>query len=188
MTPRHRRALAAGVALALGAALGGCSRRAAPVARLDPTVTFAEPGLGGAPKLAGKPLPDGTFTRLAGGTATFASLKGKPAIINLWSQTCVPCVKEMPTLDALHARLGDAVAVVGLNSGDTLAAARLFATRVGVSYDLWLDDDRAGTAALSVSALPTTVFVAADGAIVRTHLGAFDAASLDATVREVFGA
>ena len=159
------------------------------MARLtDPSATFAEPGLGGPPKLAGKPLPAGTFTRLAGGTATFAGLRGTPAIVNLWSRTCVPCVQEMPVLDAFQKRVGAAVSVIGLNSGDAADAARRFAQQVDVSYDLWLDDNgRAGTAALAVTALPTTIFVAADGTIVRTHLGAFDAAALDAAVREVFG-
>ena len=75
----------AGLAITAGIAAARDGGRT--VAKLDPAVTFAEPGLGGAPKLNGTPLPDGTFTRLAGGTATFASLRGRPAIINLWSQT-----------------------------------------------------------------------------------------------------
>ena len=192
MTPRRSGALAAGAgrALALAVAIAlvasACSRGPT-VARLDPTVTFAPPGLGGAPKLTGRPLPAGTFTRLAGGTATFASLQGRPAVINLWSQTCAPCVAEMPLFDKLHARVGDAVQVVGLNSGDALLAAQRFAARVGVSYELWLDDERAATTALGVTALPTTVFVAADGTVVRTKLGAFDEGGLDAAVRDLFG-
>ena len=176
------------VALAVALSAASCAS-SAPVARLtDPSATFSEPGLGGPPKLAGKPLPAGTFTRLAGGTATFAGLRGTPAIVNLWSRTCVPCVQEMPVLDALKKRVGTAANVIGLNSGDAPDAARQFAQQVGVSYDLWLDDGRAATTTLGVTALPTTIFVAADGTIVRTHLGAFDAPALDATVREVFGA
>jgi len=192
MTPTRPRATAAmplrGLALGIGAVLmaAACSREPT-VAKLDPTVTFAPPGLGSAPKLTGKPLPAGSFTRLAGGTATFASLAGRPAVINLWSQTCAPCVAEMPLFDKLHARLGDAVQVIGLNSGDALLAAQRFATKVGVSYELWLDDERAATTALGVSALPTTIFVAADGTIVRTKLGAFDGPALDAAVQELFG-
>lgn len=188
------RAVAIAVGTVVGAGLSAAivaARDDGPtVARLDPsvTVTFAEPGLGGAPKIDGKPLPEGTFTRLDGnGTATFASLRGKPAVINLWSQTCAPCVKEMPLFDALAARLGDQVRVVGLNSGDTLSQARKFADKVGVSYELWLDDDRRGSTALEVTALPVTVFVAADGTIVRTKLGAFDQAGLDAAVQELLG-
>lgn len=183
-------------AIAVGAALGVAISIAivvgrgdgVTVAKLDPTVTFADPGLASVPKLNGTPLPEGTFTRLAGGTATFASLRGKPAIINLWSQTCVPCVKEMPLFDALAGRLGDDVHVVGLNSGDTLSQAQKFATKIGVDYDLWLDDDRRGATALKVTALPVTVFVTADGLIIRTKLGAFDEAELDAAARELVGA
>ena len=183
-------ALVAGAAVGVGAVIGfAVTRDDGPtVAKLDPTVTFAEPGLGGAPKLNGTPLPEGTFTRLDGnGTASFASLRGKPAIINLWSQTCAPCVKEMPLFDALAARLGDDVHVVGLNSGDTLSQAQKFAAKVGVDYDLWLDDDRRGSTALKVTALPVTVFVTADGLITKTKLGAFDDAELDAAVQELLG-
>lgn len=185
-------AIAVGGAVGVAAVVGiVASRDDGPtVARLDPsvTVTFGEPGIEAPAKLNGTALPDGTFTRLDGaGTATFASLKGKPAIVNLWSQTCVPCVKEMPLFDALAQRLGDQVRVVGLNSGDTLSQAQKFAAKVGVSYDLWLDDDRRATTALKVTALPMTVFVAADGTIVRTKLGAFDEADLDAAVQELVG-
>jgi peroxiredoxin len=94
----------------------------------------------------------------------------------------------MPLFDHLAARLGDRVRVIGLNSGDTLGQAQKFAETVGVHYDLWLDDDRRGSTALKVTALPVTVFVTADGLITKTKLGAFDAAELDATVQELLGA
>ena len=187
MTNGRWRAVLAAAAVALVGA--GCAS-GPPVARLtDPSAaaTFPEPGLGAPPSLAGKPLPSGTFTRLSGGSATFTDLRGRPAIVNLWSRTCTPCVQEMPVFDALHRRLGDAVSVVGLNSGDAPDAAKAFAATLGVSYDLWLDDGQDATRALGVTALPTTIFVDADGAIVRTHLGAFDAAALDDAVNQVFG-
>lgn len=174
-----------GAALTAAFAVGGGGGE--PVAKLDPTVTFSEPGLATPPKLNGTKLPDGTFTRLAGGEATFASLAGAPAVINFWSQTCTPCVREMPLLDQLATEFGDRVRVVGLNSGDTLNQARRFAEEVDVSYDLWLDDDRRATVALKVNALPVTVFVAADGTIVRTKLGELDEAEARAAVQELLG-
>ncbi len=45
----------------------------------------------------------GTFTDPDGETIDLASFKGRPLLVNLWATWCAPCVKEMPTLDALAA-------------------------------------------------------------------------------------
>ncbi len=161
------------------------------VAKLDTSSkTFTEPGLGQAPKIDGTPLPKGAFSTLQGtnkGTAvTFASLKGKPAIVNVWSTTCGPCVKEMPAFESVHQSLGDKVAIVGLNTGDTTMSAGTFVQKVAVTYPIWMDDKGDGVAALKISSLPTTVFVNAQGTIVRTKVGAMDADAMRAAVKELF--
>ena len=51
----------------------------------------------------GDPYLAGTFKDPAGETIDLASFKGQPLLVNLWATWCAPCVKEMPTLDALAA-------------------------------------------------------------------------------------
>jgi thiol-disulfide isomerase/thioredoxin len=41
----------------------------------------------------------------AGKAVSVESFRGKTVILNLWAPWCVPCLKEMPALDRLAARL-----------------------------------------------------------------------------------
>ena len=41
----------------------------------------------------------------AGKAVPIESFRGKTVILNLWAPWCVPCLKEMPSLDRLAARL-----------------------------------------------------------------------------------
>ncbi len=51
-------------------------------------------------------IPDLAFEDAAGKKLTLASFRGRTVLLNLWATWCVPCRKEMPTLDALEGELG----------------------------------------------------------------------------------
>src|SRR5579872_3812684 len=51
-------------------------------------------------------VPDLAFTDSTGKPLTLADLRGRTVLLNLWATWCVPCRVEMPTLDALQAKLG----------------------------------------------------------------------------------
>ena len=44
-----------------------------------------------------------------------ASKKGKVVVVDAWSTSCIPCMKEFPNLVALHQKHGKDVACVSLN-------------------------------------------------------------------------
>ena len=52
-------------------------------------------------------LYDVPLTDRDGKTRTFASLKGKTTLINLWYTSCGPCRAELPYLQKLHERIKD---------------------------------------------------------------------------------
>lgn len=55
-------------------------------------------------KWIGRQLPPFSLKDIQGNVYSNSSLKGKLIVINFWSTTCVPCLKEMPLLSDLMAR------------------------------------------------------------------------------------
>lgn len=51
---------------------------------------------------AGKPSPAFDFENFAGGKTSLESLKGKLVYIDVWATWCVPCLQEIPALQALE--------------------------------------------------------------------------------------
>lgn len=108
-----------------------------------------------------------------GSTVTLAALAGKPAVINFWRSDCPPCKAEMPLL-AQQAGSGSGVQLVLVNWGESSTVARSFLDRLGVRQASLLDSDLSVGRAYGVAALPTTVFVRADGTIDRRQVGQLD--------------
>lgn len=147
------------------------------------------PKLPVAPKLAGKPLPDVALQDFSGAKRSLADLKGKPAVINLWSDTCLPCKDEMPEFEQVHKALGDRVRFVGMTGQlDSVDTARAFATKAGVTYELWRDPESQLNSSLNIASLPATLLVDPLGNIVWSKLGQMTGEQLTAKINEVFPA
>jgi cytochrome oxidase Cu insertion factor (SCO1/SenC/PrrC family) len=117
----------------------------------------------------------GAFTLEAtdGSTVRFNDLAGEPTVINFWATYCPPCKAEMPMLDReLSSRPG--IRLLLIDEGDTAGAARSFLDTIGVHRPALLDSDLAVGREFGVSALPTTVFVRANGTIDRRQIGQLD--------------
>ena len=55
-------------------------------------------------------------SRIAQGRPTsWPAFRGRPVLVNLWATWCAPCVVEMPSLDALAVREGEALKVLALS-------------------------------------------------------------------------
>ncbi len=111
----------------------GCPAAGSVTARLDPLI-HGEVAAFALVKPASA-APELTFNGDDGKPLTLASLKGKTLLVNLWATWCVPCRKEMPSLDKLQAALGGAdFAVVAVNVDTTrLDRPKTFLKEAGVS-------------------------------------------------------
>lgn len=112
-------------------------------------------------------LPDVEIPCLGGGTAgSLADIAG-PAIVNFWSSSCAPCVKEMPALQAFDRRYGGQVPVIGVDFLDTYPGAALdLAKRTGATYPSYADPcGDLQEAGLAVTGLPVFAFVKEDGSV-----------------------
>lgn len=130
---------------------------------------------------AGGPAPAFTLRSTDGSLVTLAGLAGKPAVINFWATYCPPCRAEMPLL---RKRAGpqSGVQLVLVDEGDSRQAARDFLAALGLDGPSLLDSDLSVGHAYGAIALPTTVFVRADGTIAARHIGQLDDGVLAAEI------
>lgn len=113
-----------------------------------------------------RPLPELQFTGVEGAAMTLSSFRGKVVLLNVWATWCVPCRKEMPTLDRLQAQLGgDDFSVVTL-SIDREGAAEVgeFYREIGAEHlSVYLDSSGKVGRDLNVIGLPTTLLINREG-------------------------
>lgn len=127
---------------------------------------------------------DVPYQTIDGAVANLADFAGTPIVVNFWASWCPACVAEMPDFERIHAELGDQVVFLGLNMQETDPdAAAALVDQTGVSYRLGQDPDGAIFNRFGGIAMPTTVFIDADGAVVRTHGGVLFADDLAELIR-----
>ncbi len=162
-------------------ALGGCDREPRAPAQPPSSAAAAAPVDGGEAFAGridrshkGTSLPQATVIDPTGARLSVESLKGKPVLINLWATWCGPCVKELPTLDALSARENTRLAVVAISQdsgqSDKISAAMQRHTHLHA----WLDPDNTLGFYYNSGVLPTSVLYDAQGREVWRMVGAHD--------------
>lgn len=170
------RLLAASLAVGAVISIGGgfvLSRTGDEPRRQQVDVVLDTPGAAQVPTIGTNAAVEGTRLALTelvdndGNVVSTAELIGQPLVINVWNSTCTPCKRELPAFAAVHADLGDEVRFVGVNNLDTAEVNESFARDRGVRYELLRDSGDAFASTVGIATLPVTLFVAADGTIVR---------------------
>lgn len=106
-----------------------------------------------------------------GDIVELASLRGQPVLIHFWTTWCLDCAADLPLMQDLSARYGEAVQVIGIDAGEPAARVDESAERHGVTYQVLLDRDEAVAAAYGVSIYPTTILIDADGVLHSIQAG-----------------
>ncbi len=174
------------------AAIMGAGLVAYKTTHRDDTVILSKPGVADtgklpvAPKLNGKTLPNLELVDFSGAKRQTRDLLGKPAVINVWQESCLPCKDEMPAFEKVHQALGDRVRFVGMNPQDDPERATAFAKKIGITYELWRDEAGEIYNSLKLTSLPSTILVDAVGKIVWSKSGPLTGEQLTAKINEVF--
>lgn len=124
---------------------------------------------------AGKPAPSIEISNAEDEPSTLAEATGEPLLVNIWATWCAPCVKELPTLDALSRREGAprVIAVSQDMAPRTSVDAFLRQHRIG-DLEAWHDPEMALSAALGAQVLPTTIYYDAQGRELWRYVGDLD--------------
>jgi thiol-disulfide isomerase/thioredoxin len=128
-------------------------------------------------------LPEVKFQDAEGRERTLADWRGKVVLLNLWATWCLPCRKEMPSLDRLQAALGsDKFEVVALSvDRKGLDASKKFLDETKVEkLGLYVDASARANSALRVVGLPATLLIDAEGREIGRLLGPAEWDSEDA--------
>lgn len=123
-------------------------------------------------------LPPLSFNTLTGASVSLQQFGGKPVVINIWASWCPPCVREMPVLAEAQQTMQD-VNFLFANLGEDAQTVERFLQQLDIQLDnILLDQQNQLGAHYGSRALPTTLFIDAQGRLQDSHLGELSAASL----------
>jgi thiol-disulfide isomerase/thioredoxin len=134
-----------------------------------------------------KRLPDLAFLDDFGARKTLADWRGRTVLFNLWATWCAPCRKEMPSLDALQAKLGGPsfeVVTVNIDTRDA-TKPKIWWKELGLSKLGYYADPQAKVfqdlkEIGKAFGMPTTILIDAAGCEIATLSGPAEWASEDA--------
>lgn len=132
----------------------------------------------------GTTAPAAQFKNLDGGDTDLTRFKGVPVLVNLWASWCAPCIKELPTLNALskqHRKDGGLGVIAVSQDSAPQASVVAFLKEHGI-YDLapYHDPGMRLSGALNAQILPTTVLYDTQGKEVWRYIGDADWTSAEA--------
>lgn len=128
--------------------------------------------------LAGNPpAPSLKLPTMNGETVTLESLRGKVVLVNFWATWCVPCRREMPSMQRLWLQLDHSkFHILAVDIGEDEAAVNTFLSAFDnpPTFPIALDKDSAALKAWPVKALPTTFLIDQQGSMAYQTIGGLE--------------
>ncbi len=115
--------------------------------------------------------PDFTLTDLDGNSVSLSDYRGTPVMLNFWATWCPPCRAELPLIQEYQDKYADEFVVLAVNGGETAQEVQAFVTAQEFDLTFLLDADFGVTDLYQVRGFPTSIFVGADGATQKIHIG-----------------
>lgn len=121
----------------------------------------------------GEPAPPFELPRLDGGHLVFpADLQGRIVVVRFWADWCPFCEQEMSDIEPVFLAYQDrGLVVVAVNVRQDRNTAARFISRLGVSYEVLLDEEGAVARRYGVVGLPTTFFIDREGRLATRMIG-----------------
>ncbi len=126
--------------------------------------------------------PGFTLASLWGGQRSLGEFKGKVILLNFWHTNCVPCKKEMPSMERLWNRFKDrgvVVIAVAEDRGSPEKAGKFCKTH-GITFPVLHDPEGEVMRTYEVALLPTSYLIGRDGKFLGKVVGERDWDETDA--------
>ena len=138
------------IALAMFAAAGAASARAAPNAR----------------------APDFTLRQIDGPNLRLGEQRGRVVLVNFWATWCGPCRVELPHLSRLHDKYrSSGLLLLGVNIDEDPTVAKALVSKMGLTFPVLLDSKKEVVGNYDLNAMPATVLIDRDGRVRHLHRG-----------------
>lgn len=112
----------------------------------------------------GDPAPDFELTSLNGETVRLSQFKGSPVLLSIGATWCPDCRLEAPLLQEVH-EIYPGLVVLLVDIKEDPKVVQRFADEFGLTHPILLDRDGAVMELYQVFAIPTELFIDADGVI-----------------------
>jgi thiol-disulfide isomerase/thioredoxin len=160
---------------------------------LDPPRGPGQEDLDVLPKV-GSLAPDFEISDFDGARHRLSDFRGKPVYVNFWATWCIPCQRELPEIQELLDRHEDDLAIITVNTNEPLDRAKAFFANIeklngepGVSFTVdGMDPDETLYRKYTPfpGALPVSVFIDANGKVVKVLTGLIDLETMEEAVAD----
>jgi thiol-disulfide isomerase/thioredoxin len=118
------------------------------------------------------PAPEFSLATLDGKPLSLLDLSGKIVLLNFWATWCPPCKLEMPSMEALHRRLGaEGLMILAINLREDADKVEAFLSEHQFTFTALLDQDGDTFARYGAWSLPTTFIVGKSGRLLGRVTG-----------------
>lgn len=132
---------------------------------------------------------DFTVVNGMGNETSLSDNFGKPIVVNFWATWCGPCVSELPYFNNLYEKYKGQVTFMMVNMTDgyqeTMEDVKKFMHENSYTFPVFYDTSYSASSAYSVSSIPMSLFIEADGTIENTHLGAMSEEVLENYIEDL---
>jgi thiol-disulfide isomerase/thioredoxin len=132
----------------------------------------------------GSPPPD-FAVRTPQGSERLSALRGKPVVINFWASWCPPCTDELPYFERLAQTYGDRVVIVTVDWNEEPGVAAAYLRDHDIVLPVISDAQSDIYKAYSLSEVPDTIVLDAQGNVTYVSVGELSWKELDAAVQQV---
>lgn len=123
----------------------------------------------------GAEVPNFVLKDVNGKTIALRQLRGNPVVLTFWASWCPACRAELPSLEALHARMArQGVVVLGVNGGEPLERVTALMANLHLTFPVAMDVSGEVHALYRVTQYPVTFIIDRDGLLIERRVGSRD--------------